>query len=202
MSTPGPGGQPPENDPDPSGRPQGWGQQRPAGAPDPSQQQWSAPQGTPGQFPGQPGQFPGQPGQFPGQPGQFPGQPGQFAGQPAGAQAYGAPAEPKKKNKVLQIIGAIAAVIVALVVLTTFLGGGDPEVGDCIKPDGTSFEKVDCDADDAEATIVGTDDDMTGTEFDATDVNELCTNVPSATVVLWSGTDQDKDGKVFCAEGI
>jgi hypothetical protein len=188
VSTPGPGGQPPENDPDPSGQPQGWGQQRPAGAPDPSQQQWSAPQGTPGQFPGQPGQ-----------PGQFP---GQFPGQPAGAQAYGAPAEPKKKNKVLQIIGAIAAVIVALVVLTTFLGGGDPEVGDCIKPDGTSFEKVDCDANDAEAKIVGTADDMTGTEFDASDVNELCTNVPSATVVLWSGTDQDKDGKVFCAEGI
>jgi hypothetical protein len=41
---------------------------------------------------------------------------------------------------------------------------------------------------------------MTGDEFDATDVSQLCTEVPSATVVLWSGTSNDAAGNVFCAE--
>jgi hypothetical protein len=51
-------------------------------------------------------------------------------------------------------------VIVAVMsVLTTFLGSGDPEVGDCIRQEGiASFEKVDCGADDTEYEVVGTDD--------------------------------------------
>jgi hypothetical protein len=39
-------------------------------------------------------------------------------------------------------------------------------------------------------------------EFDATDVNELCPEVPSATVVLWSGTSNEDNGKVFCVDPI
>jgi hypothetical protein len=39
-------------------------------------------------------------------------------------------------------------------------------------------------------------------EFDATDVDELCTEGPSATVVLWSGTSNEDNGKVFCADPI
>jgi hypothetical protein len=87
-------------------------------------------------------------------------------------------------------------------VLISFLGGGDPEVGDCVKPDGASFEKVDCEDSDAEAKIVGTDDDMTGTAFDAADPADLCTEIPSTTVVLWSGTDNEENGHVYCAEGL
>jgi hypothetical protein len=197
VSTPGPGGQPPEQNPDPSGQPPGWGQQPPAGQPDAPQQwatpqgasgeqSWSAPQGGPGQQPGFAGQ---QPGQFPGQfPGQQPGQP-----------AFGAPAQPNKKKKWLPIVGGIVAVLVVVVVLSTFLGGGEPKVGDCIQPDGSSYATVDCGSADAQYRVVGTDADMTGDEFDATPAEEMCTAVPSASVVLWSGSSKDEDGKVFCA---
>jgi hypothetical protein len=182
VSTPGSGPQ----DPNQSGEPTNWGQQPPA-----------AGQPYPGQQPaaGQP--FPGQ------QPpaGQQPWAAGQ-PGQPTGAQAFGEPAKPDAKKKWLPIIGGIVALVVAVTLLSSFFGGGDPEIGDCIKPDGTSFEKVDCSDDEAEAKVVGTDDDMTGDEFDAADANELCTETPSATVVLWSGTDESKDGKVFCAEPV
>jgi hypothetical protein len=200
VSTPGAGGpQPPEQDPNQPGQPAswghqppadqsaGWGQQPPAGQPYPGQQPqqpWGAPQ------PGQPPAF-GQPQGF--------GQPQAF-GQP---QGFGQPEQPAKpKRKWLPIVGGVVGLIVVLSALGSFLGAGDPEIGDCVKPDGSSFEKVDCDDDAAQAKIVGTDDDMTGVEFDATDVNELCTEVPSATVVLWSGTSNEDNGKVFCAEPI
>jgi hypothetical protein len=189
VSTPGPGGQPPEQNPDPSGQPQGWGQQPPAGRPD-APQQWAAPQGAPG---GQAWSAPqGAPGQ---QPGQFP---GQFPGQQPGEPAFGAPAQPKK-NKWLPIVGGIVAVLLLLVVLVGFLGGGEPEVGDCIQPDGSSYTTVDCGSADAQYRVVGTDADMTGEEFDATPVEEMCTDVPSASVVLWSGSDNAEDGHIFCA---
>lgn len=214
MSTPGAGGpQPPEQDPSQAGRsaawgqqppadaPTGWGQQPPAAAPAPGQ-----PWGPPPQ-PGQPqpgeqfGQQFGQPqqpwGPPPGQPGQQYGQPQAFGG-PGGAQAYGEP--PKKSRKLVPILGGVAALVVALGALFSFLGAGDPEIGDCVKPDGSSFETVACDDDEAQAKIVGTDDDMTGDAFDAADVNDLCTEVPSATAVLWWGTSNSEDGTVYCAE--
>lgn len=58
---------------------------------------------------------------------------------------------------------------------------------------------MDCGSADAQYEVVGTDEDMTGDEFDATSADEICTGVPPATVVLWSGGAQDQDGKVFCA---
>ncbi|WP_179966109.1 hypothetical protein [Modestobacter altitudinis] len=196
MSTPGAGGpQPPEQDPSEAGRsagwgqqpsadsPAGWGQQPPTGASTPGQQPWGPPQ--PGQLqPGQPQQF---------------GQPQAF-GQPGGAQAFGEP--PKRSSKLLPILGGVVALVVALGLLFSFLGAGDPEVGDCVKPDGSSFETVACDDDEAQAKIVGTDTEMTGDAFDAADVNDLCTEVPSATAVLWWGTSNDEDGKVYCAESL
>jgi hypothetical protein len=201
VSTPGAGGpQPPEQDPSEAGRsagwaqqppaesPAGWGQQPPAGASTPGQQPWGPPQ------PGQPQQPWGPP--QPGQPQQF-GQP-QALGQPGGAQAFGEPQ--KRSSKLLPILGGVAALVVALGLLFSFLGAGDPEVGDCVKPDGDSFETVACDDDEAQAKIVGTDSDMTGNAFDAADANDLCTEVPTATAVLWWGTSNDEDGKVYCAE--
>jgi hypothetical protein len=203
VSTPGAGGpQPPEQDPSQAGRSAGWGQQPPADAPAGWGQQPPAAPPVTGQQPWgpppQPGQQPGQQFGQPQQPwGPAPGQPQQFGG-PGGAQAYGQP--PKRSSKLLPILGGVAALIVALGLLFSFLGAGDPEIGDCVKPDGTSFETVGCDDDEAQAKIVGTDDDMTGDAFDAADVNDLCTEVPSATAVLWWGTSNSEDGTVYCAE--
>jgi hypothetical protein len=177
VSTPGSGGpQPPEHDPAQSGQPAGW-QQPPAGQP------------APGQPWGQPGAQPGA-------------QP--FGTQPGGAQAFGQPGEPqKRKRNWLPIIGGVVALLVVLGVLTTFLGGGDPEVGDCIQQTGASdFETVDCDSDDAEYRIEGTDSDMTGDDFQAAADEDLCQDVPSTTFVLWSGTDESEDGHVYCASDV
>jgi hypothetical protein len=179
VSTPGAGGpQPPEQDPSQSGPPANWGQQPPAGQPYPGQQ---PPAGQP---------YPGQ-------------QPWGAAPPPAGAPAFGQPQQPEKpKRKWLPIVGGIVALIVVLGGLSSFLGGGDPEVGDCIKPDGTSFQTVDCNDDTAQARIVGTDADMTGEEFDATSAQELCLDFANATSVLWYGSDNAEDGHVYCAEDV
>ncbi|HEV7871879.1 MAG TPA: hypothetical protein VGO95_11545 [Modestobacter sp.] len=192
MSTPGAGGpQPPEQDPSQSGQPADWGQQPPAGQPQPgqeSQQPWGAQQPPAGQP--QPGQEPPQ-------------QPWGAAQPPAGAPGFGQPQPEKPKRKWLPIVGGIVALIVVLVALSSFLGGGDPEVGDCIHQTGASaFDTVDCDADNADFRIVGTDADMTGEEFDATSAQELCTDFANATSVLWYGSDNAKDGHVYCAEDV
>jgi hypothetical protein len=121
-------------------------------------------------------------------------------GQSSGAQGFGEPQKPRRRW--LPIVGGIVALLVVLGALSTFLGGGEPKVGDCVKPDGDSFETVSCDSDDAQAKIVGTDDDMTGDEFDAANDGDLCTEVPSATAVLWYGTSNDEDGKVYCATDV
>jgi hypothetical protein len=201
VSTPGSGGpQPPENDPSQPGQPTGWGQQPPAGQPFPGQQP-PAGQPFPGQQPpaGQP--FPGQQPPVGAQPwgAPQPGQPG--FGQPAGAQAFGQPQKPKRKW--LPIVGGIVALIVVLGALSTFLGGGKPKVGDCLHQKSASeYETVKCDAKNADYKIVGTDSDMTGTEFDKTDANSLCTDQPDATYVLWYGSKNDEKGTVFCASDI
>ncbi|MCW2574063.1 MAG: hypothetical protein JWR66_93 [Modestobacter sp.] len=192
MSTPGAGGpQPPEQDPSQSGPPANWGQQPPAGQPQPGQEPPQQPWGAAQPPAGQP--YPGQ-------------QPWGAVQPPAGAPAFGQAQQPEKpekpKRKWLPIVGGIVALIVVLGGLSSFLGGGDPEVGDCIKPDGTSFQTVDCNDDTAQAKIVGTDADMTGEEFDATSVQELCLDFANATSVLWYGSDNAKDGHVYCAEDV
>ena len=211
MSTPGSGPQPPEQNPSQPGQGTGWGQEPPTGQSAPGQPgpPWDAPQGAAGQ-PGQPGQQPWgapQPGQQPpagqfdaGQPGQQPWGAPQGA---TGAQALGPSAQSAKKSpRWLPILGGVLALVVVLGLLTTFLGGGDPEVGDCVTPDGNSFATVDCDSGDAQEKIVGTDDDLTGDEFYAADPNELCLDYPTATSVLWWGSEQDEDGKVYCSAAL
>jgi hypothetical protein len=176
VSTPGAGGpQPPEQDPSQPAQPAGWGQQPPAGQPYPGQQ---PPAGQ--------------------QPWGAPQQPGQPAfGQPG----FGQPQQPEKpKRKWLPIVGGIVALLVVLGALSSFLGVGDPEVGDCVKPDGLSFEMVGCDDDEARAKIIGTEADMTGDEFEAADIDALCTDYANATSVLWYGTSNDDEGQVYCAE--
>jgi hypothetical protein len=43
---------------------------------------------------------------------------------------------------------------------------------------------------------------MTGDEFDAANIDDLCTEVPTASAVLWWGTSNDEDGTVYCAESL
>jgi len=206
VSTPGSGGpQPPEQDPSQSGQP--WGQQPPTGQPgqpqpgqpqpgQPGQQPWGAPQ-----QPGQPPQFgaPQQPGQ-PGQPWGAPQGPGTPQG-PGGAQAFGQPQPaPAKRNKLLPIIGGLVALVVAASLLFSLFGGGDPDVGDCIRQESfTEVEIVDCDSDEAEYKVLATDGEMTGDEFDAASVEELCTDESETTGIFWLGEDQAEDGTVYCA---
>jgi hypothetical protein len=179
VSTPGAGGpQPPEQDPHQSGQPANWGQQPPAGQPftgQQPQQPWGAPQ--------------------------QPGGPQAFGQQPGGVQPFGQPQQPEKpKRKWLPIIGGLVALIVVLGALTTFLGGGEPEVGDCLKAESsTEFSTVGCDSDDAQYRVEGTDQDMTYAEMEAA-VNEdsACPDVENWTVALWVGEDETKDGHVYC----
>ena len=210
MTTPGSGPQPPEQPqpaqpawgaPSQPGQPeQQWGQ--PAQPAQPGQQ-WGQPGQQPGQQWGQPGQ---QPGQQWGQPGQQPGQPGQpwappaGPGAPEGAHAFGQPVQQSKKRKWIPAVGGVVAVAAVAVVGNSLLGGGDPDIGDCVKPDGDSFDVVDCSSDDAQAKVIGTDDDMTYDEMMSNDA--ACTKFPEATVVLWSGADEDEDGHVYCATDV
>lgn len=195
MSTPGSGNQPPQ---DPS---QGWGQQPPTGQPGSDQQppagqqpqtgqQFGAPQGQPQQF-GQPGQPQGQPQQF--------GQPGQPWGAPGGQ-----PQQPAKKSgiaKLLPIIGGVVVLVVVAVLAFSFLGGGDPEVGDCVQQTGAEdVETVDCDSSDAQYKVVGIDeerDDLTYAEFLAD--SSTCSQFDGITSQLWYGTDgDDAEGTIYC----
>ena len=213
MTTPGSGDQPQNPG-------QGWGQQPPSGPDQPGQtppagQQWSAPSDQP-QQPGQTQQFgqPGQPQQPYGQPQQPYGQPQQFGqpqqpGQP-GQQPWGAtgaqPQQPAKKSglaRILPIVAGVVAVIVVGFLVRGFLGGGAPEVGDCVNQSGSDgYEVVDCDSSDAQYRIFGTDDDMTEAEFQADpDTCQAAATASNITdgVSLWYGTSGDT-GKVFCAE--
>jgi len=112
------------------------------------------------------------------------------------------PAAPPQRSarRWLPLVGGIVAVLVAALSFTDLFGAGEPELGDCVRPDGSTFDQVDCDDAGAQARIIGTDDDMTGAEVDATDPNQLCTETPSATVGLWSGSADDADGTVLCAQ--
>lgn len=113
----------------------------------------------------------------------------------------GSPAQ-RKRTRWLPILGGLAGVLVLLGVLVVVLGNDDPEVGDCVAPEGTRYTAVDCDAAEAQYRVVGTDDDRTGTEFESTPAESMCNDVPSTTVVLWSGDGQDDDGQVLCAAAI
>ncbi|KQS56929.1 hypothetical protein ASG36_18200 [Geodermatophilus sp. Leaf369] len=220
MTTPGPNdptGSGPQ-DPNAGQSGQGWGQQPPpSGPPQPGQAPQQIGQQGPPQFgqQGQPGQF-GQQGPQQGQPGQFgqPGQQGGFGqdqqGQPwAGAGASGqGPVQPEKPSWKKRLPLVIGAVVVALAVAfgrNALGGGGEPEIGDCITQDGSSYETVDCDDAEAQYRVIGTDEDMTQAEF--YDDPDTCAAVAAESdaasgVALWSGSDPDEDGSVYCAEAI
>lgn len=218
MSTPGRGSpQPPEQDPHQPGQPGPWGQQPPAGwgqqppagepagwgqppggQPQAGSSAWSGQQPDGRENVTQPQQF--GPGQFGppqlGQP-QF-GQP-QF-GQPQYAPPQGV-ARQKPKRKWLPIVAGVVGLIVVLN-LVRGLMAGDPEGGDCIRQtEQSGLDTVDCSSDEAEFRILGTDADMTGEEFDATDPDELCGDFAEATSVFWYGSDES-DGTVYCAEDV
>jgi hypothetical protein len=94
----------------------------------------------------------------------------------------------------------VVGLVVVLALLRSLLSGGDPEVGDCLQQTGSgTFDTVDCDSDDAGFRILGTDEDMTGAEFEATDPNTLCDDFAESTRVFWYGSDDDSDGAVYCA---
>ena len=142
---------------------------------------WNA--GAPGQQPGQPG-VPGQPGL----PGQLP-----------------VPPQPAQKSGVKKLLAIGGPILVAGVVGVRALGlfgGGDPEVGDCIKESGkTSWDVVDCGSDDAQYKVVGIEEKkQTQAEFEA-DENS-CSGFPATEIVLWSGLAPEDDGTVFCAEPV
>lgn len=113
-----------------------------------------------------------------------------------------APAEKSGAKKWLPIAGSVAAVgVLGVGSMTGWFGIGDPKVGDCVQMQGeTSFEVVDCDAEDAEFKIVGIQEGkQTYPDFQA-DENS-CAEFPKWEVALWSG-EMTEEGMVYCAEGI
>lgn len=167
--------------------------------------------GEPGQAGpyGQPAQ-PGQPYQPFDQPGRQPYQAGQPGQQPAGGwvppQGGATPwGEPEKKGgaakKVLLAVGGVLVALVAVGLLFSMLGGGDPEVGDCVANlEGEEVETVECDAAEAEARIVGIDEqELNYADFLAQDV---CLDFESAVGAIWVGADEAEPGTIYCAEPV
>ncbi|MGY2082417.1 hypothetical protein [Blastococcus sp. SYSU DS0539] len=180
--------------------------------------------GTPeGQQPGRSGphgQQPVQPGrsdyygQQPGQPDPYqpfdqqPGQPGQPAGGWVPPQGGATPTgEPEKRGgvarKVLLAVGGVLVVLVVVGLLVSMLGAGEPEVGDCVlNPTGEEVEIVDCGSAEAEARIVGIDEqEIDYTEF-AKPETIVCADFPEALNAIWVGADQEEPGTIYCAEPV
>jgi hypothetical protein len=99
----------------------------------------------------------------------------------------------------LPVVAGVVGLIVVLTVVRGLLTGA-PEAGDCMQQTGASeFDTVDCSSDEAQFRILGTDAEMTGKTFDATDSDELCGDFAEATTVLWYGADDGSEGTVYCA---
>ena len=136
----------------------------------------------------------GAPGQQPGQPG-VPGQPG-LPGQPP------VPPQPAQKSGVKKLLAIGGPILVAGVVGVRVLGlfgGGDPEVGDCVKESGEqSWDVVDCDSGEAQYKVVGVEEDQqTYPEFESDP--DTCTGFPEAEFFMWIGPDGSL-GNVYCAK--
>jgi hypothetical protein len=133
-----------------------------------------------------------------------PATPGEHSsGATAAAQpAAEAPAEKSGLKKWLPIGGSVVvAGVVAASWLTGGFGPGEPEVGDCGKTTGeTSFEVVDCDAEDAEFKVVGVEKDTQSYQDFETDETS-CMEFATAEIALWSG-EMTQEGTVYCAEGL
>jgi hypothetical protein len=115
------------------------------------------------------------------------------AGQPS-------PQQPSKVRKLarfaLPVVGALVAAGGWL-----GLGGGAPEVGDCIQTQGESdYDVVDCAGGDAQYKVVGVEaEKYSREEFDTNDT--LCARFTTTEVVLWAG-GTGSDGAVLCAEPV
>ena len=129
--------------------------------------------------------------------------------QPAGATAAAlpaaeAPAEKTGAKKWLPIAGSVAvAAVVAASWLSGWFGIGDPKVGDCVQFQGeTDWEVADCGADEAEAKIVGVEDEkLTEDEFMADPAS--CSEFETAEGALWlSGSMITQKGSVYCVESL
>ena len=120
--------------------------------------------------------------------------------------APAAPAETKGLKKILPAVGSIAAAgIVGVGALTGGFGFGDPEVGDCVQMKGeTSFDVVDCGADEAEYKIVGIhDEELNWPAFEeAAAVDEVCQDFATWEVALWIGDLETEPGTIYCSESV
>lgn len=119
--------------------------------------------------------------------------------------AASAPAARSGAKKWLPIAGSVAVAGVVGAGALGLFGAGDPEVGECGKTTGeTSFEVVDCDAEDAEFEIVGIEgEEMTWPDFEEkAAADEICQDFQTWEVALWTGEMETEPGTVYCAEGI
>lgn len=164
--------------------------------------------------PGQPAQPYGNAGSYNQQdsaPGGYPYQPGGGETQPS---PYDAP-PPAKKAGAGKVVGIVAGVLVALLVVCGVLflivrtvnktNTLNAKVNDCIHTDGSldsvsaqqvkNTKIVKCDAADATYKVVGIVGDKTETQFEVDE--KICDTYPSAKSAMWQGAD-GKAGKVLC----
>lgn len=123
---------------------------------------------------------------------------------PAGATPGGRPEE--KGGGASKALLAGAGVLVAVVVvglLVSMRGPAAPVVGDCMRnPVGSEVEIVDCDSAEAEARIVGADEqEIDHTEFEKPETI-VCAGFPEALNAIWVGNDREEPGTIYCAEPV
>ncbi len=201
----------------------------PPGSPQPGGwQPGSVPPPPPGQSP--PGQYPSAQGEHPqGQPsqGQYPpgqGPEGQYSAQgPEGQysaqgpesqysaqgqfpQGQGWAPPPTSKSKVgkwAAIAGGILALLVIGLVALAFLGGGDPEVGDCLSEENQELSVVDCDDADAAWRLVGIQEGEQSYDEYLEDPATCEDFLPETTQSFWVGENGDQSGQgvVYCVAG-
>jgi hypothetical protein len=141
--------------------------------------------------------------------------PGRQPATPAGAwtppqgTAQEAPQQQSEKTgaeKWLPVAGSVAAVgVLGAGYATGWFGLGDPSVGDCVQMQGeTSFEVVDCGADEAEYKIVGIEKkEMTWPDFEeAAMADEVCQEFQTWEVALWIGDLETEPGAIYCSEPV
>ena len=120
--------------------------------------------------------------------------------------APGAAPQQSGAKKWLPVGGAVlAAGVVGLGSLTGWFGAGEPEVGDCVQMQGeTSFEAVDCGAEEAEYKVVGIHgEELTWPDFEeAASVDEVCQKFATWEVALWIGELETEPGTVYCSEPV
>ena len=122
-------------------------------------------------------------------------------GQPP--QGPGWAPQPQKKSSVgkwIAIAGGILVVAIIAVVALAFVVGGDPEVGDCLKQDGTDLQLLDCDDSEAAYRVIGIQEGEQSYDEYIADP-ETCAAFPEAIQSFWVGENGDNTGQgvVYCA---